>query len=210
MLSAHTIRYLIYANSSFTSNHCTQSCICHFILIKYTTCVPTPSISEHTFLYPFLFIFLFISKFPLSTKIPHFFLYTSTFNILFPLSICISYPDKKVMNSFQTLSILYSVFLHHYLSVLWYYSIDITILLILAHKCRSHILQLNFTLSIYVTVCQHLLRTSFNQNPLTVYTSEPKQRYLTADATAPHLPATKETNKIGFTMSSYILKIFIF
>jgi len=162
---------------------------------------------------PFTHSFSYSSSFPNSRfqlRYPISFLSTSTFNILFPLSICVSYPDKKVMNSFQTLSILYSVFLHHYLSFLWYYSIDITILLILAHKCRSHILQLNFTLSIYITVCQHLLRTSLNQNPLTVYTSEPRQRYLTADATAPHLPATKETNKTGFTMSSYILKIIIF
>lgn len=159
----------------------------------------------------FIHSFSYSSSYPNSrfqVRYPISFLSASTFNILFSLSICVSYPDKKVMNSFQTLSILYSVFLHHYLSLLWHYSIDITILLILAQKCRSHILQLNFTLSIYVTVCQHFLRTSLNHNPLTVHTSE--QRNLTADATAPHLPETKETNKIGFTMSSCILKIKIF
>jgi len=35
---------------------------------------------------------------------------------------------------------------------------------------------------------------------------EPRHRYLTADATAPHLPETKETNKIGFTMSVCMIK----
>ena len=134
------------------------------------------------------------SRFHLSYPIS--FLSTSAFNILFLLSICVSYPDKKVMNSFQTFSILYSVFLHHYSSLLRYYSINITILLILAHKCRSHILQLNFGLSIYIRVCQHLLRQSLKQNQLTVYTSEPRQRYFTADATAPHLPETEETKLV--------------
>jgi hypothetical protein len=129
-------------------------------------------------------------------RYPMSFLSTSAFSILFHLSICVSYPDKKVMNSFQTFAILHSVFLHHYFSLLWSYSINITTLLILAHKCRSHILQLNFALSIRVRVCQHLLRTSLKQNPLTVYMSEPRQRYLTADATAPHLPETKKQTKL--------------
>lgn len=136
------------------------------------------------------------SRFHLSYPIS--FLSTSAFNILilFPISICVSYPDKKVMISFQTFSILYSVFLHHYFSLLWSYSINITILLILAHKCRSHILQFNFALSIHVRVCQHLPWTSLKQNPLTFCTSEPWQRYLTADATAPHLPETTETKLV--------------
>jgi hypothetical protein len=151
-----------------------------------------------------------ISNSRFQLRYPISFLSTSAFNILFHLSICVSYPDKKVMNSFQTFAILHSVFLHHYSSLLWSYAINITTLLILAHKCRSHILQLNFALSIHVRVCQHLLRTSLKQNPLTVYMLKPRQRYLTAEATAPHLPETKKTNKIGFTMSLCILKINIF
>lgn len=148
------------------------------------------------------------SRFQLSY--PTSFLSTSVFSILFPLSICVSYPDKKVMNSFQTLSILYSVFLHHYLPLLWYYSVDITILLILAHKCRSHILQLNFALSIYVTVCQHLLRTSLKQTHLLSTRWNQHNDILRQMPLHRTYLKWKKQKKISFTMSLFILKIIIF
>jgi hypothetical protein len=55
---------------------------------------------------------------------------------------------------------------------------------------------------------QQLLRASPKQSPLTGHISEPRQRYLTADATAPRLPETKEMKKIGFNFQFIYIHTF--
>lgn len=169
---------------------------------KYTKYFPTPSTHERTC--SFLVYSSSFPNSPFQLRYPISLIYTSTFNILFLHSICVSYPYTKSNEFFS--DVFYSIF---DLSASLLLPFMIPLRLILAQTGRSYIFQLNYALSIHVRVCQHLLSASLKQNPLTLCTSEQRQR-CTADAPAPHLPETKETKKIGFTMSSCILKIITF